>query len=128
MKNTKRFLVLMALLAIFVAQSPLTYAVDGGPPSVPMVDFGDDVDDIPPLPALIPVDDEEPAPSTAPTSSTPAPSSTTPTPSPTHSSAPTNTHNSADLPNSGPEATYLLILLAVSISGGYLLRVSKQEN
>ena len=40
---------------------------------------------------------------------------------------PETTHPAATLPKSGPESTYILMLLAVSIAGGYVLNLKTEK-
>ncbi len=103
----------MAVLAIIMAQSSLVYAVDA-PPSLenPFGDAVDDEGDAPPVLAL--ADDEDPDP--------------TPTPIPTPIPDDGDQHNAANIPKSGPETYFLLLLLAFSLAGGHLYRLKKERN
>lgn len=103
----------MAVLAMVMLQSSLVYAVDA-PPTLPnpFGDAADEVDDTPPALELADEEDEDPAPTEAPT-----PAEVT-----------DEQHNAATLTKSGPESYYLLLLLAFSLAGGHLYRLKKERN
>ncbi len=109
-KKLISLMILSLIMSLFVAQSSV-FAQE--PPSVDNLFDPPVEDEAPPAPqrADIPVEPEP----------IPEPEQYHPAPPPLNLPAPPET------PNSGPEAMYMLVLLAASIGGGYAYNVSKQD-
>ncbi len=113
--NLGKFISLMivsAILSVFIAQ---TSAFAQEPPSVENL-FGDPVegvDETPPSPQVadVPVNT---------TTNTNTDYGNPPSPEVYHPAPPTT-------PKTGPEAMYLLVLIAASLGGGYAYRLKKQD-
>lgn len=121
MKKVLTLVAISAILGLFIAQN-MAFA-QSGPPSLPNP-FGDPVDDTIDAPPTLELADTT---TTGGTTTDPVIDS----PPVLELADPPPVHESADdqeLPKNGPEAYFLLLLLAASLGGGYMYRLQTEKN